>query len=154
MRGWVAAVRRRGAEEDQLSDHALREQRLDGIRDSVEQFTYALALLIAGHDAPEDSVYHDLTTRLRRELRPFLEAGEAMRPDFGMFGDLRIEGELLKTLQPVVATLDFDDRCTRETALGRVVPPRGRRLRIIMHIAIDPVRILDCAISEVADRRG
>ena len=154
MSGWVAAVRRRGALEDRLSDHAMREQRLDRIRDSVEHFTYALALLIAGHDAPEESTYHDLTTRLRRELGPFLDAGEAMRPDFGMFGDLRIEGELLQTAQPVLATLDFDDRCTRETAQGRLLPSRGRRLRISMHIAIDPVRILDCAISEVGDRRG
>jgi hypothetical protein len=154
MSRWIAAVRRRGASEDRLSDHALREQRLEGIRDTVEQFTYALGLLIAGHDAPEESAYHDLTTRLQRELRPFLDAGDAMRPDFGPFGDLRIEGELLQPAQPVVATFDFDDRCARETAQGRVIPASGRRLRITMHVAIDPVRIIDCAVSEVTDRRG
>lgn len=147
-------MRRRGVPEDRQSAHALREQRLDSIRDTVDQFTYALGLLIAGHDAPDESAYQDLTTRLRRELRPFLDTGNAMRPDFGMFGDLRIEGELLQALQPVVATLDFDDRCAWETAQGRVVPPRGRRLRMTMHIEIDPVRIVDCAISEVTDRRG
>jgi hypothetical protein len=151
---WVAAVRRRGASEDRQSDHALREQRLDGIRDAVDEFTYAFGLMIAGHDAPDESAYRDLTIRLQRELRPFLDAGNAMRPDFGMFGDLRIEGELLQAVQPVVATLDFDDRCARETAQGRVVPHRGRRLRMTMHIEIDPVRIVDCAISEVTGRRG
>ncbi len=147
-------MRRRGASEDRQSDHALREQRLDGIRDAVDQFTYALGLMIAGHDAPHEDAFHDLTTRLQPVIRPFLDAGNAMRPDFGMFGELRIEGELLQAVQPVVATLDFDDRCARETSQGRVVPHRGRRLRITMHIEIDPVRMIDCAISEVTDPHG
>lgn len=145
---------RREASGDRLSEHALREQRLDGIRDAVEQFTFALGLLIAGHDVPKDSTDNDLIVKLQRELRPFLDAGDAMRPDFGAFGDLRIEGELLESAQPVVATLDFDDRCARETARGRVIPARGRRLRLIMKVAIDPAHIIDCAVSEVTDRRG
>lgn len=154
MSRWIAAVMRREASGDRLSEHALREQRLDGIRDAVEQFTFALGLLIAGHGVPKDSTDNDLIVKLQRELRPFLDAGDAMRPDFGAFGDLRIEGELLESAQPVVATLDFDDRCARETARGRILPARGRRLRLIMKIAIDPVYIIDCAVSEVTDRRG
>ena len=70
-----------------------------------------------------------------------------MRPDFGAFGDLRIEGELLRPSEPVLATLEFDDRCTRETAQGQVIPTRRRRLRITMHVAVDPVRIIDCAVA-------
>jgi hypothetical protein len=151
-RSIAAAIRRRGSP-DRLSDHALREQRLDGIRDAVEQFLFDLGLLIAGHDALAEDGVHDLTTRLQRELQPFLDAGDAMRPDFGAFGDLRIEGELLHVAQPVVATLEFDDRCARETGAGRVIPPRGRRLRITMHVAIDPVRVIDCALAEITVRR-
>jgi len=151
---WIAAVVRGGGSADRVSEHAVREQRLDGIRDAVERFTYTLGLLIAGHDAPEDSTDHGLTSRLQRELRPFLDAGDAMRPDFGAFGDLRIEGELLQSHRPVLATLEFDDRCARETVQGRLIPARGRRLRVTMHVALDPVRIIDCSVSEVLDRRG
>jgi hypothetical protein len=154
MSKWIAAVMRLGGSPDRVSEHAVREQRLDGIRNAVEQFTYTLGLLIAGHDAPEDSTDPGLTARLLRELRPFLDEGDAMRPDFGAFGDLRIEGELLQVSRPVLATLEFDDRCARETVRGRVIPARGRRLRITMHVALDPVRIIDCAVSEVPDRHG
>jgi hypothetical protein len=154
MSKWLAAVLRSGGSTDRVSEHAVREQRLDEIRDAVEQFTYTLGLLIAGHDAPEDSTDHGLAARLQRELRPFLDAGDAMRPDFGPFGDLRIEGELLESSRPVLTTLEFDDRCARETVQGRVIPARGRRLRVTMHVALDPVRIIDCAVSEVFDRRG
>ena len=138
---------------DRSSDHFVREHRLESIRDAVEQFTYDLALLIAGHDASSESD-HELTSRLQRWLRPFLDAGDAMRPDFGAFGGLRIEGDLLQSSQPVLATLEFDDRCARETADGRIVPAKGRRLRAMLEVAIDPVRIVDCHIVDVSDRRG
>ena len=153
MSRWIGAVMRRGTSPDRLSEHAVREQRLDHIRDAVERFTYTLGLLIAGHD-PEDSADDGLTGQFQRELRPFLDAGDVMRPDFGAFGDLRIEGELLQGSMPVVATLEFDERCARETVHGRVIPSRGRRLRVTMHITVEPVRIIDCAVSEVPDRRG
>jgi hypothetical protein len=154
MSRWIGAIASRRGPADRISEHALREQRLDHIRNAVEQFTYVLGLLIAGHEAPDESTDEAVTAQLRRELQPFLDAGDAMRPDFGAFGDLRIEGELLQASQPILATLEFDDRSVRETAQGRVVPARGRRLRVRMHIAIEPVRIIDCAVSEVTDRRG
>jgi len=134
--------------------HAVREQRLEGIRDAVEQFTFDLALLIAGQDPQDESPQNALILQLRREFQPFLDAGDVMRPDFGAFGDLRIEGELLESMEPVLATLEFDDRCARETAHGGIVPARGRRLRLTLHVAIDPVHIVDCAISEVGAQRG
>ncbi|MHB8490269.1 MAG: hypothetical protein ACYDCS_13340 [Candidatus Dormibacteria bacterium] len=137
-----------------MSEHAVREQRLAGIRDAVEEFTYSLALLIAGHDAPGDAPNHDLIVLLQRELRPFLDAGDAMRPDFGSFGDLRIEGALLQPAEHALVTLEFDDRCARETVHGRVIPARMRRLRVTMHVAVDPVRIVDCGICEIGGRRG
>ncbi|MFZ0180717.1 MAG: hypothetical protein WAL84_12730 [Candidatus Dormiibacterota bacterium] len=153
MSRWIGVVMRRGTSPDRLSEHAVREQRLDHIRDAVERFTYTLGLLIAGHD-PEDSADESMAGQLQRELRPFLDAGDAMRPDFGAFGDLRIEGELLQVSMPVLATLEFDERCARETVHGRVIPSRGRRLRLTMHITVEPARIIDCAVSEVPDRLG
>ncbi len=77
-----------------------------------------------------------------------------MRPDFGAFGDLRVEGELLEVSRAVLATLEFEDRCARETASGQVVAARGRRLRLTMHLSLDPVHVIDCAVSNAGDRRG
>src|SRR5579864_1270059 len=85
------------SDRDQLTDHARRERRLEQIRESVDQFIYALALLIAGHRVPEGAFEHDLGARLQDELQPFRAAGGVVRPDFGSFGDLRVEGELLNT---------------------------------------------------------
>jgi hypothetical protein len=150
----LAAVRRSGGASDRTNQHAIRERRLEDIRDAVEQFTFELGMLIAGHEVDNGSGDHVLMAQLQRELQPFLEAGDAMHPDFGAFGDLRIEGDLLEPAQPVLATLEFDDRCARETASGRVVPARGRRLRVMLHIGLDPLHIIDCAVSEVAPRRG
>jgi hypothetical protein len=107
--------------------------------------------VIAGHDPPT-SVAPDLVKRLQYDLQPFLDRGDAMRPDFGAFGDLRVEGELLESSTPMLATLEFDDRCSRETANGRVIPARARRLRITMHVGLEPVRIIDCAVAEVSHR--
>lgn len=154
MTRWVGALLGGRVSVDRLSDHAVREQRLDAVRNAVEQFTYDLGLLIAGHDASVESPTPELTQQLRRALRPFLDAGDSMRPDFGAFGDLRVEGELLEMSHPVLAMLEFDDRCARETASGRVVAARGRRLRLTMHVALDPVRVIDCAVSDAGDRRG
>jgi hypothetical protein len=131
------------------ADHAIRERRLEEIRDVVEQFSFALALLIAGHDAPGNTAGDDVIAKLHMELQPFLSGGDAMRPDFGAFGDLRVEGELLDPSQPVIAMLEFDDHCVRETARGRLVPSRRRRMRITMRVAVEPMHIIDCAVSEV-----
>ncbi|MGA8415913.1 MAG: hypothetical protein WB808_04760 [Candidatus Dormiibacterota bacterium] len=154
MSRWIAALTHTGRRPDGIGAHATREQRLEGIRDAVEGFTCSLALLLAGHDAPTEVAGDRVIAQLQRGLRPFLDGGDAMRPDFGAFGDLRIEGELLQSTEPVLAVLEFDDRSTRETARGRLSPARRRRLRIRMHISIDPIRILDCAISDVSDPHG
>jgi hypothetical protein len=151
---WLSAVTRGPGSSDRITQHAIREQRLESIRDAVEQFTFDLGLLIAGHEVEEGSDAHALMVRLQRELQPFLSAGDTMRPDFGAFGDLRIEGELLDATEPVLATVEFDDRCARETAHGQVIPARGRRLRIALHIETEPLHIVDCTLSEVSARRG
>jgi hypothetical protein len=154
MSRWLSAVTRSAGSSERTTQHAVREQRLEAIRDAVEQFTFDLGLLIAGHELEEASREPAVMFQLQRELQPFLEAGDVMRPDFGAFGDLRIEGGLLDATEPVLATLEFDDRCARETARGQVIPSRGRRLRIALHIAVDPVHIVDCVMSEVTARRG
>jgi hypothetical protein len=144
----------RGRTLDRAREHALREARLEHVRDAVEQFTYALGLLIAGHDPPPEMADHGLATQMQRELRPFLARGDVMRPDFGAFGDLRIEGNLLNALDPLLATLEFEDRCVRQTARGRLVPARHRRLRLTMRVCLEPLQVTECVVSEVVARNA
>jgi hypothetical protein len=152
--GRLTALRRLGRSAERGGDHTLREERLERISDAVEQFTYTLGLVISGHDAPSDAADYDLAARLQRELQPFLSRGDVMRADFGPFGDLRVEGNLLQLNDPVLATLEFDDRCVRQTAGGRLVPARRRRMRLTMRVAITPPRVIDCVVSEVVARHA
>lgn len=154
MIGRLTALRRGARVADRVSDHAMREQRLEQVRDAVDDFAYRLGLLIAGHDPPDESTGDDVEIRLHHVLRPFFAHGDVMRPDFGPFGDLRVEGDLLQTSDPVLTTLEFDDRCVRQTAGGRLIPAQRRRVRLVMRVTLDPVRVVDCAVSDVVARNA
>jgi hypothetical protein len=144
-----AALRRGARATRRVSDHALREQRLEHVRDAVDQFAYSLGLLMAGHDPSGECADVAVETHMHGVMSPFLARGDVMRPDFGPFGDLRIEGDLLQTAEPVRTTLEFDDRSVRQTARGRLIPARRRRLRLVMRVGLNPVHVIDCAVSEV-----
>jgi len=148
----LSALLRGGLRQDRGADHAQREQCLEAIRDCVERFAYALSMMIAGHDAPAGAIDPLLLARMQGALRPFLARGDVMRPDFGAFGDLRVEGALLDAGEPVLAVLEFDDRCVREAADGSLVPARLRRLRLTMRVELDPVTVIDCVVAEVLPR--
>jgi hypothetical protein len=152
VRGRWAALWRPARVAARDSDHALRERRLESIRDAVEEFAYGLAQLIAGHEVSAAIADSALAHQVRGALEPFLSRGDVMRPDFGAFGDLRVEGDLLQRATPVLATLDFDDRCVRQTSVGRLLPARRRRLRLVMHVAVEPLSVIDCSFSEVVPR--
>ena len=132
----------------------IRERRLEELRDTVEQFTFSLGLLLAGHD-PEfgATATPELRARLEAAVEPFLASGDAMRPDFGAYGELHVEGDLLLHDQPVTALLEFDDRSMRETADGRLLPAPRRRIRLELRLSIQPCRIEDCAIHLLAAGR-
>lgn len=154
MIGRLAGLRRSARRAGRLSDHAVREARLEQVRDAVDDFAYRLALLIAGHDPPEAPAGDEVERRLHGGLRLFFARGDVMRPDFGPFGDLRVEGDLLQASEPVLTTLEFDDRSVRQTARGRLIPARRRRVRLVMRVTLDPSHVLDCAVSEVVARHG
>lgn len=148
----LATLRRGARTARRVSDHALREQRLEQVRDAVDEFAYTLGLLMAGHDPPGECAESAVELQLHKALGPFLAGGDVMRPDFGSFGDLRIEGDLLQTEEPVLTTLEFDDRCVRQTPRGRLIPAQRRRLRLVMRVTLDPPRVIDFAMSEVLTR--
>lgn len=148
----LATFRRGARTARRVNDHAIREQRLDQVRDAVDEFAYSLGLLMAGHDPSGECDDDAVESQLYKALSPFLAGGDVMHPDFGPFGDLRVEGDLLQTGQPVLTTLEFDDRCVRQTPRGRLIPAQRRRLRLVMHVTLDPARVVDCAVSEAPTR--
>lgn len=115
----------------------IREKKLDAVKQLAERFTYDLGLLIAGHPV-ELEQYVDMAAarRLRESVEPFLASGDAMRPNFGDYGELRIEGYLLSSEHPIYAYVEFDDQSIRETASGDLIPT-GRR-RMLLSLVIDP----------------
>ena len=115
----------------------IREQRLEDIKALAERFTYDLGLLIAGHAVElEAYVAANPAARLRASLEPFLASGDAMRPNFGEYGELRIEGNLLSVDTPIHAHVEFEDQSVRETVTGDLVPLPRRRM--LLSLVIDP----------------
>lgn len=148
MRLLLGPIGHRGAR----VDDELRERRLDAVKDVVERFSYGLALLLAGQETDiDDCAEPGLSLRLRTAVSPFLAGGDALRPDFGAFGNLRVEGDLLAHQTPVDAVLEFDDRSFREAADGRLAAPPRRRVQLRMRIVLEPCRVVDFAVVFPAD---
>ena len=126
----------------------IREQRLDDIKALAERFTYDLGLLIAGHEVNfEEYVNPPVAQRFRDTMEPFLATGDAMRPNFGEYGDLRIEGNLVNASSPIMAYVEFEDNSIRETAEGELIPIPRRRMSLTL--TIDPTcrGILDAVLK-------
>lgn len=129
----------------------VRERRLDAVKQLAERFTYDLGLLIAGHPVRlEDYVEPGAAQRLRASIEPFLATGDAMRPNFGEYGELRVEGNLLADTAPIYAHVEFDDQSVRETANGDLIP-MGKR-RMLLSLVIDPsaTRVHDYTLRPAA----
>jgi hypothetical protein len=125
-----------------------QEARLEVVKATVERFAYDIGLMMAGGEPSfETSATEELAGRLRAALSPFLSSGDLMRPDFGAFGELRIDGDLT-TPDPVVgAVLEFEDRSVRESADGRLLGSTRRRIRIVMSISLEDSRVIDCSFT-------
>jgi hypothetical protein len=74
-----------------------------------------------------------------------------LHPDFGAYGELRIEGDLCSTDHPVRATLHFEDHSMYESATGHLRPMPRRRVCVDMCIRLDPCVLETCSITFVAD---
>jgi hypothetical protein len=130
------------------SQDELREQRLERIKDAVEQFTFGLGLIMAGQP-PDFSgvVAPGLCERVHSALAPFRDSGELMRPDFGAYAELRVDGDLLDIEHNVKAVLEFEDRSMCETHDGRLLPVPRRRVRITMSLRLEPCVVEDCTVA-------
>jgi len=136
-------VRKRPVAHSPTSDE-LREQRLSQVKQLAERFVYDLGLLMAGHPAALEEYLVDAAAgRLRASLEPFLAAGDVMRPNFGEYGELRIEGDLLAMGRVVTAEVEFNDQSVREKRDGELLATRRRRIRLTLSIEPDLRRIAD-----------
>jgi len=128
------------------SDPVGRQERcLDAASTTVEKFAYDLGLLMAGRDpAFDQSATREMAERVRVAVRPFLRSGDLMRPDFGGFGELRIDGDLISPTSHVRAAFEFEDRSVRESSDGRLIGSMRRRIRLEMSLSLEPCRVVDC----------
>lgn len=110
----------------------------------VAQFTYDLALLIAGHEVDFGlNVDSRLGERLRAAAEPMLAAGAAMAPNFGEYARLSIRGNLRGQTGPVTAVVTFHQRSALERADRIIDVPRARRMRLELKLVREPWRITD-----------
>lgn len=140
---------RGGAQRARLADEE-RERRLHVVRAVIERFACGLARLIAGHE-PEfgDCITPAVATQLCASVRPFLDSGDAMRPDFGDYGELRVEGDLLAAGGQIHAILEFDDRSVRQTFTGRLSHRERRRIRLTLNLTLQPCEIVAVQLAIV-----
>jgi hypothetical protein len=137
-------VRRRASQ--QAVDRA-RDERLGSIRQLLDGFTFQLALLIAGHEADLESFADThIALQLRSRVAPFVESRAVVRPDFGAYGELRLDGDLLDDAALIAARLEFDDKSVQETSDGRLVPSPRRRVQLCMQLALTPPKVVGLEI--------
>lgn len=125
----------------------VRDRRLRDISNVVESFTYSLALAVAGQEPDfESTVSRELAQRLRAALRSHLASAERIRPDFGNFARVRIEGDLLDTSRSVRVDVEFDDQSMRELPDGRLRPVAARTVQLGLSVDLEPCQIRQCAV--------
>jgi hypothetical protein len=126
----------------------LREQHLESIKVAVEEFTFGLGMMMAGQASDFGGVVAaHLSDRVYSALAPFRDSGELMRPDFGAYAELRVDGDLLDVERHVKAVLEFEDRSMRETFDGRLLPVPRRRVRLTMTVRLEPCVVEDCVVA-------
>lgn len=114
----------------------VRERRLEEIRNVAERFLFDLGLLICGYDVDfHEYVVPQVSDILIGSVEPFLQTGHAMLPNFGEFGEMRVEGVLMDASVPITVWIEFEDHSMRETATGERLP--GVRRRMILTLTID-----------------
>lgn len=124
-----------------------RAARIDLVMQLVGRLVYDLGLLISGSSVALDAYVDRLAVeRLNDAVAPALAADDgAIRPDFGEFAQVTIDGDILDATAAVRATVEFDDRSVRVNAAGAVVSRLRRRVRLML--------LLEPALTSVNDVR-
>jgi hypothetical protein len=129
---------------------AERRQRVTKVLALAEQFVYDLGLVIAGEQVDlSDYLEREPADRLRDAVRPALDAGAVISPDFGEYAQVRIQGDLLDRSIPLWAIVEFDDRSTRLDGISARAHGR-RRVQVQLLLDSDIGRVLDHRIEVVS----
>jgi hypothetical protein len=69
-----------------------------------------------------------------------------VRPDFGAYGELRLDGDLLDDTALITAKLEFDDKSVQETNDGQLMPSPRRRVQLCMLLRLTPPKVVGLEI--------
>ncbi len=114
----------------------------------VDRLLYDLALIMSGRRAElEAYVDREIADRIRTTLQLFLDSGDVVRPDFGPYAEVRIEGDLLRGADPVSVWVDFENRSTREDPDGRLRALPRHRVRVRFQVVPALQRVSDFSLQ-------
>jgi hypothetical protein len=146
----VTALRGRLGRRTRLDLDAERQQRVTRVLALAERFVYDLGLVIAGEQVDlSEYVEPGSADRLHDAVRPALEAGAVVSPDFGEYAQVRIHGDVLDSSIPAWTTVEFDDRSTRLDGVSSSAHGR-RRVRVQLLLDADISRVQDYRIEVVS----
>jgi hypothetical protein len=141
VRPWPRSAR------EQAGADEIRERRLGECRSTIEDFVFGLGRLMAGHEAQLDGcATRSVVYRIRAALEPFLSSGDALRPDFGSHGEVRVDGDLLDAGEPLRAWVEFEDRSMRQSG-DRCLPVPRRRIRLQLVLSVQPCQVTDLSVA-------
>lgn len=141
-------LRLRRAAVPSVDDHQLRERRLEAVKETVDEFLYALAMGVAGHRPQFDDIASaELGKRLRRAFAEQHLHGGAIHPDFGAYADLRVEADLLHPQAGARAVVGFEDLSLFRSADGRFVAGPRRRVTLELVMSLEPCLVEECSFS-------
>lgn len=116
----------------------LRERRVGLVMVLAERFLHDLGIMLAGEvDGFDEYVSADTVRAVRGAVQPFLAGDAVLRPDFGEYAHLTIEGNLADTVAPVVAHVDFENRSQALRPDGTIIATPRRPLRLTLVLAAD-----------------
>ena len=118
----------------------------------VERFVYDLGMLIAGQPVDDlgDYVAPPAAERLQLAAARAISSGAVIRPDFGEYAQVRMEGDLLDPTASLRAEVELDDRSARLHDDGSVIPRLRRRIRVLLLIDPGITQVLDHHLEIVA----
>ncbi len=115
----------------------------------VERFLFDYARVFAGHPVTLETYVDTVAAaKLRDAAEPVLATGDAMRPNFGSWGDMAVTEEPDR----VIAEVEFEDRSIREDAAGDPVEAREQRMRMTVVVDLECTRVEDFWIEPVSRR--
>lgn len=111
----------------------------------MEDFTWDLALAIAGHPLEKDVLANK--ELLLNQVQPFLATGWAAQPNFAEAGALQVFRPASSDGNSVTTVMSFEDRCFRESPYGGGVPNQRRAIDVVSQLDVSAETILNYTLT-------